>query len=87
MRTRALNRIERESVRLRVLESLAAGGAHQVAAVIAHLFGSVVVYGHVALALFHRLIQGTRKALRGGLVYRKTVYYEVYVVNLVPVEP
>ena len=81
-----LRGVEREGVRRRVLEGHARRGAHQVARVEALLSGAVVVDGHRALALAHRLLErGHQPVARVGRDL-EAVHHQVDRVDLVAVE-
>ena len=76
----ALGRVER------VLEGHARRGAHQVARVETLLPGPVVVDGHRALALAHRLLQRGHQPFAGLLADHEAVDHQVDRVDLVAVE-
>ena len=82
----ALGRVEREGVRRGVLEGHARRGAHQVARVETLLPGPVVVDGHRALALAHRLLQRGHQPFAGLLTDHEAVDHQVDGVYLVAVE-
>ena len=82
----ALGRVEREGVRRGVLEGHARRGAHQVARVETLLPGPVVVDGHRALALAHRLLQRGHQPFAGLLADHEAVDHQVDGVYLVAVE-
>ncbi len=82
----ALGRVERKGVRRGVLEGHARRGAHQVARVETLLPGPVVVDGHRALALAHRLLQRGHQPFAGLLADHEAVDHQVDGVYLVAVE-
>ena len=82
----ALGRGEREGGRRGVLEGHARRGAHQVARVETLLPGPVVVDGHRALALAHRLLQRGHQPFAGLLADHEAVDHQVDGVYLVAVE-
>ena len=82
----ALRGVERKGVGRRVLEGHARRGAHQVARIEALLLGAVIIDGHRALALPHRLLQRGNQPVTGLLVHRQPVDHQVDRVNLITVE-
>ena len=86
MGTGALRRVERKGMRRGVLESHARRGAHQMARIEALLLGAVIVNGHRALALPHRLPERSHHAVAGVLGHDEPVHDQIDRMDFIAVE-